>query len=78
MSNYRFSSESVPVGPRGIVLAIIEAAADDLVNGTERQKLAAAKWFKGPEYIIFLDYLGLPIDWLPDVMTPSSPRRKGC
>ena len=77
MSNYRFSSESVPVGPRGIVLAIIEAAADDLVNGTERQKLAAAKWFLSPEYLIFLDYLGLPIDWLPEAMEVSH-RRKGC
>ena len=57
MSNYRFSSESVPVGPRGIVLAIIEAAADDLVNGTERQKLAAAKWFTGPEYILSLIHI---------------------
>lgn len=55
-------------GLDGLVLAIIGTAALDVAGSDIRYKESALKYFNSSEYLLHLDYLGLPIDWLPTAL----------
>lgn len=55
-------------GLDGLVISIIGTAVLDLLGSDNRYKQSALKYFNSPEYLLHLDYLGLPVDWLPTAL----------
>ena len=55
-------------GLDGLVVSIIGTAVLDLMGPDNRYKVSALKYFNSSEYLLHLDYLGLPVDWLPTVL----------
>lgn len=54
-----------PRGETGLLLAVIDQAATDLVKGKLDQRATAARYFAGPVYREDLELLELPSHWLP-------------
>jgi hypothetical protein len=52
-------------GPRGLVLAVIAQAYQDLIGDNDKLRAAAVEYFKSTNYRTHLQWAGLPDDWYP-------------
>lgn len=60
-------------GERGLILGIISQAVIDYLVGNERESEHAAAYFMGPVYQNHLQWLGLPGDYLPELINGRKP-----
>lgn len=54
-------------GPRGLLVAVVAQAVNDLCSGTAEQRQDARRYFDSPLYAHHLNYLDLVPDLVPDL-----------
>lgn len=55
-------------GPTGLILAVMSQAVVDYVVGDEREASSAAAYFTSSLYQHHLQWLGLPGDYMPELV----------
>lgn len=55
-------------GERGLLVAVITQAVNDATGRNDEHKATAEQFFMSEQYRNYLTWLGLPVDWQPEVL----------